>query len=838
MPQDNSDVVFAAPPKGVSPVDTSDVVFAEAPSGVKAVKGSGWVGYNPSKAVTTKYGFSYSPGEAPTGGGALIREDNAINFPGQDHWLFYDPASKQYAPAPSEPWKNKGFLSRNFGADALTENARNFDIGTTRAVNAGLALAQKAIPASWQPADQAQTDQAAQQYQAQQTAAVNNTQQDSAKKYQTFGQMAPATALAGFGGGLAASSALFGAGSAVSEPGDLTHRTITGVEQGGLAYLGGKTLEKVAVPLAQTGANYLVAKFPWLGNAAKSTIEFLNKALPKDAELPTSVSDTPWADAYRRTKSANATTTKYLDDLEASGTTQTPSEIKAGTKPPSPTIVSAENAVEGIKKQIVKNVEDLPFATGDIPKIAADPTHPLHDKAVAILDAAQDAARGGDPTRILSSEADMGLLKKKLAANAIRDIRDAKAVGLQGPMTHTAQAIDDRINFLKADISTDHSAEIAGLEKFKAKALGPQSTDSLGLIQSGDAPVVIRNGVPPETSGPPPLVSDNGTRPVVGGGGSEEVRDAYGTVIKPATAPAPTTQGPAPATPPAQPHPEFGQGPSAPAPYPTPSYANGLAARSTLKEDIRAAYAGKNTYTGTNDVPTLLKITKAIDADHEAMALASGKPDVVALAKKYNEMYTDYSRVATDRDIIRLAKNDDPDGLRRFLGSVGPADAQKFLDLAGPKGQAAYAQIAVENAFGKAFNARTNTMYPGNVSAGVNNSQDLLQTVIKDPALKAKIDSMTRVFEGLARGNPANASAFGDRIMASGMAAIDRTGLTSLVTDKATRGKFIDWAFNTPQGKDFLFRMRGVSPDSTMFTKVLEQDAPKIKAAMATSEQK
>ena len=401
-------------------------------------------------------------------------------------------------------------------------------------------------------------------------------------------------------------------------------------------------------------------------------------------------------------------------------------------------------------------------------------------------------------------------------------------------MTHTAQAIDDRINFLKSDISTDHSAEIAGLERFKARALGPQSTDSLGITPSGNAPIVIRNGVVPEVNGPPPLVSDNGTRPVVGGGGAQPVQDVYGTTVKPGEAPAPFVQGPAAPSSPAQPNPTFGQGPQASTQYPTPTYANGLAARSTLKADIRASYAGQDTITGTKDVPTLLNITKAIDQDHEAMALASGKPDVVALAKKYNEMYSDYSRLATDRDIIRLAKNPDPDTLRGFLASAGPADAQKFLDLAGPKGQAAYAQIAVENAFGKAFNARTNTMYPGNVSAGVNNSQELLQATVKDPALKAKIDAMTRVFEGLARGNPQAASAFGDRIVASGISAIDRTGLTSLVADKASRSRFIDWAFNSPQGKDFLFRMRGVQPESTMFTKVLEQDAPKIQAALAT----
>jgi hypothetical protein len=308
---------------------------------------------------------------------------------------------------------------------------------------------------------------------------------------------------------------------------------------------------------------------------------------------------------------------------------------------------------------------------------------------------------------------------------------------------------------------------------------------------------------------------------VVGGGGAEPVKDIYGTTTSPGETPTPFTQGP-----------------QAQTQYPTPTFANGTAARSTLKDDIRAAYKGGDTITGTKDVPTLLKITKAIDADQEAMALSSGRPDVITLTKKYNDMYSEYSKLATDRDIIRLAKNPDPDTLRTFLSSAGPADAKKYLDLAGPKGQAAYAQIAVESAFGKALNPRTGTMIPGNVSAGLNNAQDILTATVKDPAMKAKIDSLTGVLEGLARSNPAQASALGDRLTSSAVSAVDRTGLASMVLDQGKRGRFIDWAFNSPAGKDFLFRIKGEPTDSPMVQKALAEFGPKFIAAESQPEQK
>ena len=215
----------------------------------------------------TDYGFKAAKGEAPTGGPATIREDGAINFPGQSNWLFYDPKSKQYAPAPSEPWDKKGFLSRNLGADAAMESGRNFGIGTERAVNAGLALGQRAIPSSWQPADQAQTDQATQMTNAQRIAAINATQRESAKKYQDIGQAAPAMAVAGLAPVAGATfiaralpaAATFGTATGVTTEGDIGDRA-KAAGLGAAGAMAGQGIIEKGVPLVGKGIGAITNK--------------------------------------------------------------------------------------------------------------------------------------------------------------------------------------------------------------------------------------------------------------------------------------------------------------------------------------------------------------------------------------------------------------------------------------------------------------------------------------------------------------------------------------------------------------------------------------------------
>jgi hypothetical protein len=223
----------------------------------------------------TQYGFKVKQGEAPTGGPATIRDDGAINFPGQSHWLFYDPKTQQYAPAPSEPIANKGFFSRNFGLDTLTENARNFGVGTDRAVNAGLSAAQglfNKFDATRQTPEQMQGDKTASQRVSAIVQAMNNTGKSSAQKYQDIGQMAPAMAastLAPVTGPTFLARALpgaltFGTATGLTTEGDLGDRAKAagGATAGALA---GQGIVEKGLPLAGKAVGALTKKLTSYG---------------------------------------------------------------------------------------------------------------------------------------------------------------------------------------------------------------------------------------------------------------------------------------------------------------------------------------------------------------------------------------------------------------------------------------------------------------------------------------------------------------------------------------------------------------------------------------------
>lgn len=225
----------------------------------------------------TEYGFKVKQGEAPTGGPATIREDGAINFPGQSNWLFHDPKTQQYVPAPSEPLANKGFLSRNFGMDTLKENARNFGVGADRAVNAGLAAAQgvfNQIPGTQQTPEQKQNDLTASQRVSALVQAMKTKGNPSAEKYQDLGQMAPAMAVstlapsagAGFLARALPGALTFGTATGLTAEGDLWDRSkATALSTGG-ALTGQGIIEK-GVPLVGKAIGAIGTK---LGNYGKT----------------------------------------------------------------------------------------------------------------------------------------------------------------------------------------------------------------------------------------------------------------------------------------------------------------------------------------------------------------------------------------------------------------------------------------------------------------------------------------------------------------------------------------------------------------------------------------
>jgi len=118
---------------------------------------------------------------------------------------------------------------------------------------------------------------------------------------------------------------------------------------------------------------------------------------------------------------------------------------------------------------------------------------------------------------------------------------------------------------------------------------------------------------------------------------------------------------------------------------------------------------------------------------------------------------------------------------------------------------------------------------PGNVSGRMVDLEGALGVVIKDPKMKAQMDSMLNVMQALARDNPQQASALGQRITGSVMAANDKLNAAANLYQKV-KDSGVDFIFNTPRGKDFLFKARGLKPGSPAMDALIRQETPLILA--------
>ena len=445
--------------------------------------------FQPAKDPKTgqEYPFKIAKGEAPTGGSATIRDDGAINFPGQSNWLFYDQKSKQYAPAPSEPWEKKGFMSSNFGADAAMERGRNFGIGTEKAVNAGLSLVQKAIPASWQPADQAQTDQATQMTNAQRIAAINATQRESAKKYQDIGQAAPAMAVSGLvaapaaGAGFFArhlpSAIAFGTGAGVTTEGDLGDRALTAGLGAGATLLGSAAIEKVAVPIlgaTWNGGKYLVGKLKnaWNGVMAEEYAPLLKAAAENNIDAYTvgQITRNKGAAAIERTQQvlpdvAGGTTGRYVKGLK-----QIQAAVEAKKDALNTALQGTEyGGIEGVQKAA---------ASGD-------------RNAARVLREFVDTAKD-DPYGVLKADLNVQQIVSKLEDNRLYGkvgdiVKGHGDVELSKPLTWIQDQLDTQLGNEAKGIratTTPNKALVETLQDLKATLSNPKNDLSYNGIRS------------------------------------------------------------------------------------------------------------------------------------------------------------------------------------------------------------------------------------------------------------------------------------------------------------------------------------------------------------------
>lgn len=257
--------------------------------------------------------------------------------------------------------------------------------------------------------------------------------------------------------------------------------------------------------------------------------------------------------------------------------------------------------------------------------------------------------------------------------------------------------------------------------------------------------------------------------------------------------------------------------------------------RSDVGDEITGYYKGANSEIGSKGANHLQAFKNSINEAMSDAAQNSGKPALAAADRTFNAEYSKYASTFKDPDVIKVINNPTPDTLLDVLAKAGPKKAQKIMDVLDPKGQAAYAVGTFNRAIEKAVNKRTGgDIIPGNVSGGMVDVGDALGVVIKDPALKSRMDSMLNVLQAMARSDPRHASALGQRVTGSIVEANDKLNAVSKLYQMVKDGG-VDMFFNTKAGKEFLFKAKGLKPESPAMNALLRQEAPFLLAAQSSA---
>ena len=538
-----------------------------------------------------------------------------------------------------------------------------------------------------------------------------------------------------------------------------------------------------------------------------------------------------WAAKYRNPQAA-----KLLTDLEAANVPMSASEIATATKAAPEQVTAAEEAVRKLSNTLKKQMDETPFAGIDDVRAAAKGSGSRANAAQAILDEVDKNPK--DAESVLKTSGGLAALREKMRMDQLASARDTLAAGVKGPLTDAAAAVDKRIEALSLDLHNNPDAnkgEIAALQDLKQRFLGTPATDHLGVTPSGSAPVVIRNGTPIEqTSGSADHLGGVQGSPVVirNGQPTQEVRDIYGTVVQRSEQPRPVFEsgGPGVATISGTPKPSIGSGPSAPRSYEVPTFQQASATRANLNDVISGLYKGNNAVTGQADAATLQAIKNGLNSDMSRMAEESGKPALAAADRTFRSEYSKYSGTFKDPTIVKAITSEDPSVVIAGLAKAGPEKAQRVFDALDPKGQAAYAVGTFNQALKDAANPRTGDWIPGNVAMGFKKAQAALGVTIKDPALRTQMDSTLNVLQALAKSNPEQASALGQRITGSIMQASDKLGAIATLYE-GVKDYGMDLFFNTRAGRDFLFKSKGLSPSSPEMGTLIKQETPFILAS-------
>ena len=248
--------------------------------------------------------------------------------------------------------------------------------------------------------------------------------------------------------------------------------------------------------------------------------------------------------------------------------------------------------------------------------------------------------------------------------------------------------------------------------------------------------------------------------------------------------------------------------------------------RSDIGDDLSGYFKGTNAEVGEKGSHILQEVKNAMSDDMSEAAQTSGNPKLAAADLTFRKEYANYANTYKDPAIVSLIQSKDPSKIMEALARSGPEKAQRIFDVLDTKGQAAAAKAVFDEAITNATNKRTGDFIPGNVSGGITDKLDALGVVMKGEN-KFMLDGVKNTMQYLAKAEPKQASALGQRITESAVSAADKSGAIVGLA-KALKDGGTDLLFNSPAGKRFLFAAAGYPPGSPLMRNLVETQLPKV----------
>ena len=257
--------------------------------------------------------------------------------------------------------------------------------------------------------------------------------------------------------------------------------------------------------------------------------------------------------------------------------------------------------------------------------------------------------------------------------------------------------------------------------------------------------------------------------------------------------------------------------------------------RSDLGDAISDYFTGTDAEIGKKGAGALQATKQAIDDAMSDAAQSSGKPALAQADKLARSEYSNYAGTFRDPTVVKAIQTSDPDQVVQALTKAGTDKAQRIFDALEPKGQAAFAQASWEDAIRQATNKRTGDWIPGNVSGGISDHMKALGVTMPAGGQNAwRLNGINNLMQTLAKVNPEQASALGQRITESAMKATSLTDAVLKLLNTVKDGS-VDMFFNNKAGKQFLYDAATAKPNSPAMFKLIQTNFPKVLAASAAS---